>query len=1491
MKAINSVNTQVVLMKIDAPALAYQALPPNQRNAKRNKPGNSCLVARLARLCSMPIAFVVTWNLVASVQAGVNITFSTTGVSAFQVQPPSNCNDWVSVTARSGSLNLEPGIPTVTTINTFGFSVSPSDIWWGTYLFSIDRSMTIGTSTKTIYQGGRVFPGFSRDSAAVYDSSSPTSFSLPQGTVKVTPLGLNTPGYRNGEGGTFNLQARFEFAPAPFIEIQPANQGVVLGGNASFTVVASGDGTLSYQWSFNGIEIPGATYSSYRIDSVSSANVGDYTVRISNAAGSVMSDAATLTIVLPAEIATQPQDQATIEGGSVTFSAGATGSGILGYQWLFNGVAILGANASSYTVSDIKPGHAGYYQVVVTNSYGSDTSLPAYLAVTELPKHQPDLAVEASGIRILNAAGQEIWNPAPGQALTLAVTIANLGSFASADGVVLNLFQDGAPLDLSAYDIGDFNVIGSLTLGAIPAGSSVTVLLPWTAPGSLGVPTLTAVAEYLSNRAQSQANAEDGTTEPLPVEEASLGNGLASRAVRVGVAGIGYGIDVTITSGMQVTAGRPSVISGFAVYGWGARHPVLGAGVTLNIGETQYETRTLSPDGRWTCTINGLEAGRYPVLAHVSDGVLDGETNAELNVTPIPGVSYFTDLQVMEASLGGPGVYRSSGGTFWAVAGGNVTVQTRIRNGGNFAAGAFRVEFKSPDGSVLSRESLAGLAPGAEVWVAASTNWTASPAGLSQLTVLADSDNEVAESSKANNLGAVTAQVRAPKPDLIVAAVTFDNNAPKAGDAVAVTATLRNIGPVTLPAGTAFDVAFRADGSTFATRPVVLGTALPTGGETLATVSWNTGSVPPGMHSISAAADSGLAIDEDYEDNERSATIPVRAALPNLAPWYQSGKHRISGLRVSPLKPVVGDTATLECNVHNLGTVAVPAGTRVAVAFRVNGVLVGTGEVMLSAHLPVLGITTVSIPWNTADQSAGNVSVEAEVDPGSLVIEEIESDNSTAVTALLYAATADLKVSDLRPGNWQPRPGSTVALTATLRNDGGLASPGGETVVFYRGNPDTGGVVIGSVVLGGPVSPLGGTRSASVFWTAPGVAGPVDVYAVLGASRFHQRITVTSSPAPDLAVYSEYITLAPTWPNTGDPVTVSTRLSNRAGSAATDVVVRFFSEASSGEWVELGAPRVIDLLPVGGMADATCATPLIASQPVTLVKVEVSSSRTDAFAGDNAATTSLILGDWPWANAGTDQAAQVGQPITLDGSGSRNAHVWTWRIVSRPVGSTAELSDSHAISPIFAPDVSGNYIIELVVSGSPASEPDQVVIEAKLQGVNAPPVPGPMTLGTQAGKAATLSVAKLIRAAADADGDTITLADVATESANGGMIALATDGSKIIYTPTLEHVGTDSFTYILTDSHGGTAQGTVHVNVSGFSVPQLSVLGVAVEGSRATIRLAGIPGLEYDIEASDTLDGDWEVIGQATAGASGLFEYVDTDVVGHPSRFYRSRQH
>lgn len=83
----------------------------------------------------------------------------------------------------------------------------------------------------------------------------------------------------------------------PAIAVPPQSQTVVASSDVQLTVEARGDAPLSYQWRRDGVALAGATTAMLILNKVQVVQAGDYTVVVSNAAGSVASAAAKLTVL------------------------------------------------------------------------------------------------------------------------------------------------------------------------------------------------------------------------------------------------------------------------------------------------------------------------------------------------------------------------------------------------------------------------------------------------------------------------------------------------------------------------------------------------------------------------------------------------------------------------------------------------------------------------------------------------------------------------------------------------------------------------------------------------------------------------------------------------------------------------------------------------------------------------------------------------------------------------------------------------------------------------------------------------------------------------------------------------------------------------------------------------------------------------------------------------------------------------------------------
>jgi hypothetical protein len=96
---------------------------------------------------------------------------------------------------------------------------------------------------------------------------------------------------------SFDLELVGTAATRPTIVEHPQSQTVASGSDVTFSVVATGTEPLSYRWRRNAVTILGATNSTLTLFNVTSANAGNYSVVVSNPAGSVLSSNAVLTVI------------------------------------------------------------------------------------------------------------------------------------------------------------------------------------------------------------------------------------------------------------------------------------------------------------------------------------------------------------------------------------------------------------------------------------------------------------------------------------------------------------------------------------------------------------------------------------------------------------------------------------------------------------------------------------------------------------------------------------------------------------------------------------------------------------------------------------------------------------------------------------------------------------------------------------------------------------------------------------------------------------------------------------------------------------------------------------------------------------------------------------------------------------------------------------------------------------------------------------------
>lgn len=229
-------------------------------------------------------------------------------------------------------------------------------------------------------------------------------------SISSTTAAMNGYTYRVVVSGTCTpaamASAQLNVNTAPVINLQPVNNATCNGSLAILSINASGTG-ITYQWQVNNgagfanianvAPYAGATTATLGITTNASLNGYTYRCIVSGTCPSTLtSNTVTLTVLSLPAIATQPVNTAACINTPVTFTIGATGSGV-SYQWQvnngsgFNNLTTAsthqGHNTATLTVFNVQPSYAGYqYRCVVSGSCTpSVLSNIATLSINTLP--------------------------------------------------------------------------------------------------------------------------------------------------------------------------------------------------------------------------------------------------------------------------------------------------------------------------------------------------------------------------------------------------------------------------------------------------------------------------------------------------------------------------------------------------------------------------------------------------------------------------------------------------------------------------------------------------------------------------------------------------------------------------------------------------------------------------------------------------------------------------------------------------------------------------------------------------------------------------------------------------------------------------------------------------------------------------------------------------------------------------------------------------
>jgi probable HAF family extracellular repeat protein len=388
------------------------------------------------------------------------------------------------------------------------------------------------------------------------------------------------------------------------------------------------DGTLQFTSSDGAAVLPivQGLISGVRTFDVTFSTLGSQTVTVTDTLyPSITGTSAPVAATLGPRISAQPASQAVNAGSPATFSVAATGQPAPAYQWSFDGAAIPGATAPSYTVADAQAANSGSYAVVVSNSSGSVASASALLTVTA-PSGGPAIAEQPSSYSIVG--GQTVVLTVGASSGTASSSLRPLVSAALSYKWYLNgnLLSDGAGISGSQE--------ATLILSGASAVPGSYACLIEDASGSVlsqAAELSLSSAAYPSRLINVSCRAQVGQGADILIAGFVVGRSAGNASLPVLIRGSGpalsgFGVPGVLPDpdlGLYSTSPAPALIASNVAWGGGSAlaHAASSVGAFAWTDPSSNDTALLEDlvPGAYTANVSGKSGDSGVALAEVYD--------------------------------------------------------------------------------------------------------------------------------------------------------------------------------------------------------------------------------------------------------------------------------------------------------------------------------------------------------------------------------------------------------------------------------------------------------------------------------------------------------------------------------------------------------------------------------------------------------------------------------------------------------------------------------------------------------------------------------------------------------------------------------------------------------------------------------------------------------------------------------------------------------